>query len=41
MKRVGEAYPEEYAIKRALERLASASALRVVVRMCIQILKVF
>lgn len=35
MKRVGEAYPEGYAMGRALERLASANALRAVVRMCI------
>ena len=41
MKRVGEAYLEGYAgfwgyaMGRALERLASASAPRVVVRMCI------
>ena len=35
MKRVGEAYPEGYAMGRALERLASASALSAAVRMCI------
>lgn len=41
MKRVGEAYSEGYAgfwgyaMGRALERLASGSALRAVVRMCI------
>ena len=32
MKTVGEAYLEEYAMGRALGRLASASALRAVVR---------
>ena len=41
MKRAGKAYPEEHAMGRALERLATASALRAVVRMCIQISKFF
>lgn len=35
MKRVGKVYSEGYAMGRVLERLASASALRVVVGMCI------
>jgi len=35
MKRVGKAYSEGYAMGRALEKLVSASALRVVVGMCI------
>jgi hypothetical protein len=39
MKRVGEVYSEGYAMGRALERLASGSALRAVVRM--RILQIF